>query len=155
VAELEKLNQLLLHKMPFEEAQKRFGSSLPNFSQKFWDVIRGNVDHPGDVDDWHHRVFLGTFTKPEGPLEENLSSQVLTWALDTFPQGEGSLWDEATWGQWTQAIASATGLKGKSIFLPLRLALTGLPHGPEMRLLLPFIGPEEAMKRLKAAMDRG
>jgi glutamyl-tRNA synthetase len=58
-------------------------------------------------------------------------------------------WDEGTWGAWTGELKAATGRKGKQLFLPLRLALTGLPHGPELKALLPLIGRERAEKRLR------
>jgi glutamyl-tRNA synthetase len=58
-------------------------------------------------------------------------------------------WDEATWGAWTQAVREATGRKGRALFLPLRLALTGLEHGPELKALLPFIGRDRALARLQ------
>ncbi|MFL5161489.1 MAG: glutamate--tRNA ligase, partial [Microvirga sp.] len=57
-------------------------------------------------------------------------------------------WDAATWKAWTEAVKTATGVKGKALFMPLRLALTGLDHGPELGALLPLIGPERAMARL-------
>jgi len=57
-------------------------------------------------------------------------------------------WDETTWGAWTGAVKAATGRKGKALFLPLRLALTGLDHGPELKTLLPLIGHERAEARL-------
>ena len=49
---------------------------------------------------------------------------------------------------WTEAVKTATGVKGKALFMPLRLALTGLEHGPELAALLPLIGPERAKARL-------
>ncbi|MFL5157776.1 MAG: glutamate--tRNA ligase, partial [Microvirga sp.] len=57
-------------------------------------------------------------------------------------------WDAATWKAWTEAVKTATGVKGKALFMPLRLALTGLDHGPELGALLPLIGPERAKARL-------
>jgi glutamyl-tRNA synthetase len=53
-----------------------------------------------------------------------------------------------TWKAWTDAVKSATGRKGKALFMPLRLALTGLDHGPELAQLLPLIGRERALERL-------
>ena len=57
-------------------------------------------------------------------------------------------WDEATWGSWTGAVKEATGRKGRALFHPLRLALTGRENGPELKLLLPLIGHERATARL-------
>ena len=57
-------------------------------------------------------------------------------------------WTGATWGEWTGAVKAATGRKGKGLFMPLRLALTGRDHGPELKNLLPLIGRERAEARL-------
>ena len=57
-------------------------------------------------------------------------------------------WDEATWQLWTGAVKDATGRKGRALFHPLRLALTGRENGPELKLLLPLIGHERAAARL-------
>ena len=58
-------------------------------------------------------------------------------------------WSEETWGQWTGALKVATGRKGKDLFLPLRNALTGLDHGPELKQLLPVMGRELVLKRIQ------
>ena len=58
--------------------------------------------------------------------------------------------DAAIWRTLTEALKGETGRKGKPLFLPLRRALTGLDHGPDMSLLLPLIGREEALRRLQA-----
>ena len=66
-------------------------------------------------------------------------------AVELMPDGP---FTEATWSAWTRAIGAKTGAKGKELFMPLRLGLTGHEHGPEMKKLLPLIGPERARKRL-------
>jgi glutamyl-tRNA synthetase len=58
-------------------------------------------------------------------------------------------WTDATWGAWTNAVKAATGAKGKALFHPLRLALTGRESGPELKVLLPLIGREKALARLE------
>jgi glutamyl-tRNA synthetase len=58
-------------------------------------------------------------------------------------------WDEDTWSKWTKALSAATGAKGRALFHPLRLALTGRESGPEMKKLLPLIGRAKALARLK------
>ena len=60
-------------------------------------------------------------------------------------------WDEATWDQWTGAVKTATGAKGRALFHPLRLALTGREAGPELKHLLPFIGRDRALRSIKLA----
>jgi glutamyl-tRNA synthetase len=57
-------------------------------------------------------------------------------------------WDDTTWDVWIAALKAATGRKGRALFHPLRLALTGLEDGPELKVLLPLIGREKAARRL-------
>jgi glutamyl-tRNA synthetase len=57
-------------------------------------------------------------------------------------------WDAGTWRNWTEAVKQATGAKGRALYHPLRLALTGLERGPELKDLLPLIGHEKAAARL-------
>ena len=57
-------------------------------------------------------------------------------------------WDQTTWKVWTDALKAATDRKGKVLFMPLRRALTGLDHGPELAALLPLIGRDRALARL-------
>jgi glutamyl-tRNA synthetase len=58
-------------------------------------------------------------------------------------------WNEETWPAWSSAVKAETGAKGKALFQPLRLALTGEQHGPELKTLLPLIGRERAQARLE------
>ena len=57
-------------------------------------------------------------------------------------------WDATTWSRWTEAVKQATGAKGRALFHPLRLALTGQERGPELKDLLPLIGHDKAAARL-------
>jgi glutamyl-tRNA synthetase len=58
-------------------------------------------------------------------------------------------WDETTWAALIKPVSEATGARGRALFHPLRLALTGLEHGPELKKLLPLIGRARALARLK------
>jgi glutamyl-tRNA synthetase len=71
---------------------------------------------------------------------------LLAAAVTLLPQEP---WDQTTWGAWTAAIKAETGLSGRNLFMPLRLALTGHEHGPELKALLPLIGHDRALRRLK------
>jgi len=62
-------------------------------------------------------------------------------------------WDDTTWKKWTGKIKEKMGCKGKELFLPLRLALSGLDHGPELKMLLPLIGRARVLQRLKGKSD--
>ncbi|NBC88381.1 MAG: glutamate--tRNA ligase, partial [Alphaproteobacteria bacterium] len=60
-------------------------------------------------------------------------------------------WGDEPWAALTAALKEKTGRKGKALFLPLRQALTGMNHGPDMGELLPLIGEGEARARLQKA----
>jgi glutamyl-tRNA synthetase len=81
------------------------------------------------------------------PVLEN-EGDFLRAALAAMP---AEPWDGNTWGAWTGALKESTGRKGKALFLPLRLALTGEDHGPDIGTILPLIGREKAVLRLKIA----
>ena len=80
---------------------------------------------------------------PVTPVIENRA--FIAAAMEALPDAP---WDATTWKAWTEAVKARTGAKGKALFMPLRLALTGLDHGPELAALLPLIGPERARARL-------
>ncbi|MEP5927539.1 MAG: glutamate--tRNA ligase, partial [Nitratireductor sp.] len=91
-----------------------------------------------DAADWA-RIVQGPV---EPVIEERDFAAAAAAALPPEP------WDQATWGLWADAVKQATGRKGKALFMPLRLAPTGLTHGPELKNLLPLIGRERAKARL-------
>ena len=78
------------------------------------------------------------------PAGRNRDSAIRPETLPPAP------WGAETWKAWTGAIAAATGAKGRALYHPLRLALTGEEQGPEMAALLPLIGPDRVMARLRA-----
>lgn len=138
-ADLVGLNARLLHGMDFAEVSERLAAlGIEAADEAFWHAVRPNLDRLADAAEWW-RVIAGPVT----PRIED--SDYLDCAAKLLPEGE---WDEGTWGAWTGAVKDKTGRKGKALFHPLRLALTGLERGPELKLLLPLIGPERAAARL-------
>jgi glutamyl-tRNA synthetase len=83
----------------------------------------------------------------EGPIEPLIADAAFAAAAAALLPAEP--FDQTTWKSWTQAVAAETGAKGKALFMPLRQALTGLDHGPELAALLPLIGREKALRRLR------
>jgi glutamyl-tRNA synthetase len=142
-AELVHLNRALLHQMPFVEAQDRlsaYGVSGPD-AEPFWLAVRGNLDRLADAAAWWRIVRDG----PQDAVE--LSDEDRAYvraALDLLPPEP---WTRETWKSWTEAVKEATGRKGKSLFMPLRIALTGREHGPELADLLPLLGREGTLAR--------
>jgi glutamyl-tRNA synthetase len=135
-AELDHLNAKLIHDMDYESVAGRLPAGA---GPDFWAAVRGNLGKLAEAEDWWRVV-----TGPVAPVIAE--ADFAAAALDCLPEGA---FDAGSWGQWTQAVKARTGRKGKELFLPLRLALTGLEHGPELARLLPLIGRDRAVRRLK------
>jgi glutamyl-tRNA synthetase len=133
-ADLDMLNAKIIHMMDYAEASKR----LPDISEEFWYAVRPNLNKLSDISEWQ-RIVNGPVT----PVIED--SEHMSKAADLLPEGEIGA---DTWSAWTNAIKETLGVKGKALFMPLRLALTGQSHGPEMAILLPLIGREKVLERL-------
>ncbi len=139
LSELKRLNARILHILPFERVEARLAAlGLIGVDARFWEAVRNNLDRLSDAEQWWDIV-----NGAVSPVIEN--EALLEEAARLLPQGD---WDEMAWSTWTSAIAAATGLKGRPLFMPLRKALTGLDHGPDMKKLLPLIGRERAARRL-------
>jgi glutamyl-tRNA synthetase len=138
-AELKRLNARMIHATPFEQVEARLTAlGLAGVTAAFWEAVRANLDRLDDA-----RLWWAVANGPIAPMIENES--LLTQALELLPR-DG--WGPELWPSWTGAVSAASGLKGKSLFMPLRKALTGQEHGPDMKTLLPLIGYERAAKRL-------
>lgn len=134
------LNRRWLHDAPFDAVQDRLPEGA---GEAFWLAVRGNLDLLTEARGWW-QVVAGTVVPPPQEAERDY----LGAALEALPPEP---WDGGTWAAWTEALKAATGRKGKPLFLPLRLALTGEEHGPEMKALLPLIGRERTLLRLRVA----
>jgi glutamyl-tRNA synthetase len=138
VEELRGLNAKLLHMLPFEAVAPRLAAAGFAVSLELWEAVRGNIATLGDVRTWIEVV--------DGPLAPHIEdAATCATAASLLPPVP---WNADTWSAWTTAIREATGRKGKALFHPLRLALTGRESGPEMRALLPLIGRARADARL-------
>lgn len=136
--ELKALNARFLHATPFDEVRARLAAMGIGGGEAFWLAVRGNLTVLGDAAAW--------WTVVHGDITPVLEDRAfLDQAAALLP---GEPWDEATWGAWTGAVKAATGAKGKALFHPLRLALTGEESGPELKALLPLIGRAKALGRL-------
>ena len=138
-AELDSLNARLLHTMPYEEAFPRL-SSLGLEGEAIWTLLRENLVRFPDIAEWSKVV-----TGPIEPVIANEDQEFLALAKAMLPLEP---WDETTWSTWTTALKGATGRKGKALFLPLRLALTGRHDGPELKSLLVLLGRTACLDRL-------
>lgn len=141
--DVHKMNAKYLHSLPYERVKEKLIKLLPGVTAEFWDVAGANINHLSEINHWW-QVCNGNV---DGVVEDKA---FVATALELLPKDE---WTDATWQQWTTAIKEATGRKGKELFMPLRLALTAQPHGPEMKRLLPLIGLETVEARLQRALE--
>ena len=136
-ADLDRLNAQALHAMPYAVAQPRLAVLDADLGEAFWTGVRGNLQKFADV--------LEMATIVRGPVTPMIEDPAFAAAaLAALPETI----DETLWPVWTAAVKEATGAKGKTLFMPLRMMITGQQHGPDMATLAPMIGRERIVKRL-------
>jgi glutamyl-tRNA synthetase len=136
-ADLAALSARCIHHMRHADVASRLPAGI---GETEWLAIRPNLTRLDEVTGWH-AIIAGPIT----PVVEEPDYVALAAAtLAELP------WGDDIWSRLVEALKAATGRKGKALFLPLRLALTGQPHGPEMAALLPLIGRDGALQRLGA-----
>jgi len=139
--ELALLNRKIIHMMPHEQVADRLAAGIDAAA---WHAIRPNLGSVAEAADW--LSVLGDSFMPQQAVPEDADmlraaaalAAALNWAADP-------------WHALTGALKEATGRKGRALFLPLRLALTGRESGPDMGELLPLIAQDEAIRRFKHA----
>jgi len=137
--ELHLLNARLLHALPFSAIADRLHAMGVDGGDAFWEAVRGNLAVLADAKFWWQVV--------NGPLQPVIADgELCRRAAELLPPEP---WGDDAWAAWSAAVKEVTGAKGKALFAPLRLALTGREDGPELRHLLPLIGRERALARLE------
>ncbi len=138
--QLQRFNERVVQHMPFAAVSQRLCCmGLQRADAGFWDAIRPNLRRLSDARLWHQVCFA-----PIQPVVAEADFAARAAAL--LPPEP---WNEETWGLWTRSLKAETGRGGRALFLPLRLALTGVEHGPELKALLPIIGRTTAERRLR------
>ncbi|WP_297779322.1 glutamate--tRNA ligase [uncultured Roseovarius sp.] len=119
--------------LPFEAVAGKIAEiGVPDaLAPQFWEVTRENITTLKDLEGW-----WVLFRDGADPVIEDEDRAFIAQALALLPEGP---YDTETWGKWTATVKEATGRKGKSLFMPLRMALTGQAHGPEMAQVLPLL----------------
>jgi glutamyl-tRNA synthetase len=121
--DLERLNAAIVHQLPFAAVAERLPQGM---DEAGWHAIRPNLAHVGEAGEWW-RLVTGPIAQPEFNDEDRSflaeAARMLEWTADP-------------WGALTAALKEHTGRKGRALFLPLRQALTGMDHGPDMGELL-------------------
>lgn len=139
--ELLRLNSKIIHETKFSDVKARLSTlGLSGIDEEFWNAVRANLGKLEDIKEWWHVA--------KGPVQPKIEEpDFIKEAATLLPAAP---WDNNTWTVWTNAVKDKTGRKGKQLFMPLRQAITGMDHGPELAGLLPLIGPEIVKKRLAA-----
>ena len=134
--DLNQLNAKLLHVLPWDAVKHR----LPDQTEAFWLTIRGNIEKFSETEFW------------DDVIQQDLKIDPATEDVDFIATARAALppepWDGTTWKTWTDALKASTDRKGKSLFMPLRMVLTGMDRGPELAALLPLIGRQKVLDRM-------
>ena len=138
--ELIGLNHKLISVMSYEQIATSLNRLPIKITPEFWYATRGNLSLISEINIWWNVCY--------DEVTPNIAQDVkefLGIACNLLPENQ---WNENTWGEWMEKVKHATGRSGKQLFMPIRLALTALEYGPELKLLLPIIGREKVEKRL-------
>ena len=138
--ELAQLNAKILHQTEFAAVADRLPDGV---DEAAWCAIRPNIDTLADVGPWWAVV--------TGDIAATIASEDKPYLAQAANAAAALNWSEDPWHGLTDALKTSTDRKGKALFLPLRQALTGVDHGPDMKALLPLIGRDRAIARLLAA----
>ena len=137
MAELEGLNAKIIHHLPFDAVADRLP---PGMDAPAWEAVRPNLTTLSDAADWWHVI--------EGPVEVRNDPEDAAFLAEAAVIAGGLDWAADPWHALTNALKTSTGRSGKALFMPLRRALTGRDHGPDMAALLPLIEKVRAVGRL-------
>lgn len=138
VDELANFNHKLIYQLKYSEVLPYLKALNIDINEDFWYVIRPNIKTLKEIIEWVDIV------NNELKYNDSLNLEYLNLAAELLPKSI----DTGTWHIWTQAIGKKVNLRGKNLYLPLRIALTGKERGPELNGLLPLIGYESIIKRL-------
>ncbi|WP_221795770.1 glutamate--tRNA ligase [Aquisediminimonas sediminicola] len=137
--ELAAINARILHLLPFEAVSGRLPEGM---DAQAWAAIRPNISTLGDVGIWWSLV-------RHAPANPNIDPEDRAYLADAADIAATLDWASDPWHGLTSRLKDNSGRKGKALFLPLRRALTGLDHGPDMAALLPLIDQQDAVARLR------
>jgi glutamyl-tRNA synthetase len=137
MAELEGLNAKIIHHLAYDAVADRLPTAMDAAA---WEAVRPNLKTVADAADWWHVI--------EGPVESARDPEDAAFLAEAATLAAGLDWASDPWRALTGALKTSTGRTGKALFMPLRRALTGRDHGPDMAALLPLIGRERAVARL-------
>jgi len=131
------------------EAEKALSELVPESDlTAFITAVRANIEQPQDAYHWAKQIFAEPVMS-EAAVEvlQNTSAELFKAALELLPEAED-------FRSFAKAVGKAAGVKGKGLFMPLRAALSGETHGPEMGQMFPLMGKDRVAVRLQAALKQ-
>ena len=138
------INARLLHKLDYAAVADRLPKEA---TERDWLLLRPNLERLSDFAGWY-AVLHGEIDPPELSHEERLLVKDAAGAAERLD------WATDPWRALTDEVKASTGKKGRELFHPLRLALTGRESGPEMAGLVAAMGRDRAVRRLEVAARR-
>jgi glutamyl-tRNA synthetase len=138
-AELAALNARIVHQLAYDAVAARLPAGM---GRAEWETVRPNLTSVAEAADWWRVI--------EGPIVADIDADDRDFLAEAAALATTIDWSADPWHALTGALKAGSGRTGKALFLPLRRALTGLDHGPDMKALLPLIGRERAVARLSA-----
>lgn len=139
-ADLDALNAKIVHGYSYDEVRGRLEAMGISNGEAIWQALCHNISRLDEIGEW-----VGLVNGPVEPVIGQEDREFIDLARETLPPEP---WDEGTWGVWIGALKGQSGRRGRGLFLPLRLALTGRPDGPELKTLLPLVGRKGCLDRL-------
>ncbi|NML08218.1 glutamate--tRNA ligase [Sphingomonas sp. G-3-2-10] len=137
--ELAGLNAKIVHQLGYDAVASRLPAGM---GEAAWNAIRPNLSTVADAVSWWSVV--------EGPVDAQVAEEDRGFLAEAAEAAARLDWSADAWAQLTGALKESSGRRGKALFLPLRQALTGRDHGPDMAALLPLIGRERTIQRLSS-----
>jgi glutamyl-tRNA synthetase len=139
-AELQQVNARIVHQLDHDAVADRLPAGM---GEAEWQAVRPNLSHVAEAADWWRVI--------EGPIDTVPAEADADYLALAAREAAELDWTGADpWHQLTARLKATSGRSGKALFLPLRRALTGLDHGPDMAALLPLIGRDRTLARLGA-----
>ena len=136
--ELRGLNSKLFKMLDFSDISNQLKKFNFKISSDFWELVKGNIENLEELKLWWNIIY--------GNIEPKYNDEnFLNTALETLPEGN---FDKNTWTNWTSILMEETGRKGKELYNPLRMCLTGQNKGPEMATLVFLMGRGKVLERL-------
>ena len=138
-SELDSLNRRIVHQLTYSIVSERLEAAGVSGGETYWNAVRGNLEKVQDA------TTLWQIVENGEPVIDDDDRDFISTAVACLPDGD---FTPETWGEWIVEIKKVSDRKGKGLFMPLRKALTGMEHGPELDKLLPLIGRERTLGRL-------